>query len=130
MIESKKVVVVDDDLKVTMMMERLLIKRGFRIFSANEGKKAWELIKKERPDVLVTDILQPGLDGIRLCNLVKNDPVLGDIKVIVISGVYNEASFKTQMDCRADGFIEKPVDLNHLVELIVKNIDKYFESRG
>lgn len=128
MIESKKVVVVDDDLKVTMMMERLLIKRGFQVFSANEGKKAWELIKKEKPDVLVTDILQPGLDGVSLCNLVKNDPVLSYIKVIVISGVYNETSFKTQMDCRADGFIEKPIDLNILVELIVKNINKCLES--
>ena len=130
MIESKKIVVVDDDLKVTMMMERSLLRRGFQVFSANEGKKALELIKNEKPDVLVTDILQPGLDGVSLSNLVKNDPILGDIKVIVISGVYNEASFKTQMDCRADGFIEKPVDMNHLAELIVKNIEKCFENKG
>ena len=130
MIESKKIVVVDDDLKVTMMMERSLLKRGFQVFSANEGKKALELIKNEKPDVLVTDILQPGLDGVSLSNLVKNDPILGDIKVIVISGVYNEASFKTQMDCRVDGFIEKPVDMNHLADLIVKNIEKCFENKG
>ena len=130
MIVSKKVVVVDDDLKVTMMMERALIKRGFRVFSANEGKKALELVKNENPDVLVTDILQPGLDGVSLCNLIKNDSILGDIKVIIISGVYNEASFKTQMDCRADGFIEKPVDMNNLVDLIVKKIKKCFESKG
>lgn len=130
MIESKKVVVVDDDLKVTMMMERWLIKRGFRVFGANEGKKALELLKNEKPDVLVTDILQPGLDGVSLCDLVKNDPMFGDTKVIIISGVYNEASFRTQMDCRPDGFIEKPVDMNNLMELIVKKIDKCFESKG
>jgi two-component system alkaline phosphatase synthesis response regulator PhoP len=130
MIESKKVVVVDDDLKVTMMMERALIKRGFRVFSANEGKKALELVKNEKPDVLVTDILQPGLDGVSLCNLIKNDAIFGDIKVIIISGVYNETSFKTQMDCRADGFIEKPIDMNNLADLIVKKINKCFESKG
>ena len=130
MIESKKIVVVDDDVKVTMMMERLLLKRGFQVFSANEGKKALELVKKENPVVLVTDILQPGLDGVSLCNFVKNDPVLGDIKVIIISGVYNEASFKAHMDCRPDGFIEKPVDVNNLVDLLVKKIDKYYENKG
>jgi CheY-like chemotaxis protein len=130
MIESKKVVVVDDDLKVTMMMERALIRRGFQVFSANEGKKALELVKNENPDVLVTDILQPGLDGVSLCNLIKNDPTHGDTKVIIISGVYNEASLKTQMDCQPDGFIEKPVDMNNLVDLIVKKINKCLESKG
>ena len=131
MIESKKVVVVDDDLKVTMMMERSLMKRGFQVFSANEGKKALDLVKTKNPDVVVTDILQPGLDGVSLCNLIKNDPILGNIKVIIISGVYNEANFKTQMDCRLhDGFIEKPIDINNLVELIVKKIGQCFERRG
>ena len=130
MIESKKVVVVDDDLKVTMLMERALMKRGFQVFSANEGKKALELVKTKNPDVVVTDILQPGLDGVSLCNLIKNDPILANIKVIIISGVYNEASFKMQMDCPNDGFIEKPVDMNNLVELIVKKIGQCFESKG
>lgn len=130
MIESKKVVVVDDDLKVTMMMERGLIRRGFQVFSANEGKKAMELVKNENPDVVVTDILQPGLDGVSLCNLIKNNPEFGDTKVIIISGVYNEANFRTHMDCNPDGFIEKPVDMNELVELIVKKINNSFESKG
>jgi len=130
MIESKKVVVVDDDMKVTMLMERALMKRGFQVFTANEGKKALELVKTKDPDVVVTDILQPGLDGVSLCNLIKNDPILANIKVIIISGVYNEANFKMQMDCRHDGFIEKPIDINNLVELIVKKIGQCFESKG
>jgi sigma-B regulation protein RsbU (phosphoserine phosphatase) len=130
MIESKKVVVVDDDLKVTMMMERGLIRRGFQVFSANEGKKALELVKNETPDVVVTDILQPGLDGVSLCNLIKNDPKFGGTKVIIISGVYNEANFRTQMDCHPDAFIEKPLDVNNLVDLIVKKIKNSLESKG
>ena len=122
MIESKKVVIVDDDLKVIMMMERGLLKRGFQVFSTNEGKKALDLVQKEKPDVLVTDILQPGLDGVSLCNAVKNDPSLSDTQVIIISGVYNEASFKSHMDCHPDGFIEKPIDMSKLSQLIVDKI--------
>jgi sigma-B regulation protein RsbU (phosphoserine phosphatase) len=124
MIESKKVVVVDDDIKVTMMLERALLRRGFRVLCANEGKKALELVQDEKPDVLITDILQPGLDGVSLCNAIKNDPKLRLICVIIISGVYNEANFKTNIDCRPDGFIEKPVDMDKLCDLIVKKISK------
>lgn len=123
MIEPRTVVVVDDDLKVTTLLERALIKRGFRVFSTQEGKKALELVENERPDILITDILQPGLDGVSLCNAVKKNPAHSDTRVIIISGVYNETSFRLQMDCRPDGFIEKPIDINKLSDLIIERIN-------
>jgi CheY-like chemotaxis protein len=115
---EKKAVIVDDDPKVIMLIEKVLIPLGFQVFSAAEGKKALELVKEEKPNLLISDILQPGIDGISLCRLVKSDPESWDIKVILMTGVYKQASFKTQMDCAPDAFIEKPLEVAALTDLV------------
>jgi len=124
MLQSKKVVVVDDDEKVITLVEKALIRKGFQVFSANEGKKALELVKKEKPAVLIADILLPGIDGVELCRAVKDDPETCDIKVILITGIYNRASFKLEMNCRADGFIEKPIDIEELSRLANETVNR------
>jgi len=118
MINGKKVVVVDDDDKVVMLVEKALTRMGFQVFSADEGKKALELVKKEKPAVLISDILLPGMDGAELCQAVKNNPETADIKVILITGIYKQASLKLQINCRADGFIEKPIDIGEICRLV------------
>jgi CheY-like chemotaxis protein len=124
MSSGKKVVVVDDDLKVIMLVEKALTRMGFRVFSADEGNKALELVKEEKPGILITDILLPGIDGVELCKAVKDDPETGDIKVILITGIYNQASFKLQMNCRADGFLEKPIDIKELSRLVKETMNQ------
>jgi CheY-like chemotaxis protein len=124
MSNGKKVVVVDDDPKVVMLVEKALTQMGFRVFSADEGNKALELVKKEKPAVLITDILLPGIDGVELCKAVKDDPETGDINVILITGIYNRASFKLEMNCRADGFIEKPIDIEELSRLVNETVNR------
>ena len=123
MIESKKVVVVDDDAKVIILVEKVLTRLGYRVLSADNGKKAMELVKKEKPVLLISDILQPGIDGVGLCQSIKDDPQLVDIKVILMSGVYKQASFKLEMMGAApDGFIEKPLDVQQLENLVEKTL--------
>ena len=118
MSNGKKAVIVDDDAKVIMLLEKVLISLGFRVFSAIEGKRALELVQEEKPDLLISDILQPGIDGVSLCQWVKNHHEFEDLKIILMTGVYKQASFKTQMDCRPDAFIEKPLEVGKLTDLV------------
>ncbi len=118
---AKKAVVVDDDRKVLMLLEKALLGFGIQVLTAENGTKALELIKKEKPDLVVTDILIPGLDGIQLCNSIQEDPNLNS-KVIMITGVYNEASYRLEMDCKADAFIEKPIDIGKLKTVITQHL--------
>ena len=121
MIENRKVVVVDDDAKVIMLVEKVLTQLGFRVFSASEGKKALELVLKEEPALLITDILQPGIDGIGLCQAIKEDPVVGNTKIILMSGVYKQASLKREiMGCTPDAYLEKPLEVQQLKDLVEK----------
>ena len=120
--EVKKAVVVDDDLKVTVLLEKVLSEQGFQVFTTHDGKKALALVESEKPDVLITDILIPGMDGISLCQTIKSDPMLEDIVVIVMTGIYKQASFKAEMKCKPDGFIEKPLDVKQLKSLVLEKL--------
>ncbi len=122
MLVKKKAVVVDDDLKIVMMVEKALTGIGFEVFQAENGIKALELVKRERPDLLITDILIPGIDGIKLCKRVKEELDEDNIKVIIITGVFNESNFRLEMDCNADAFIAKPLDIKKLVQLVETTI--------
>jgi CheY-like chemotaxis protein len=114
----KSAVVVDDDQKIIIMTGEILSRMGFRIFSAGDGKKGLELIKQVIPDLIVCDLLLPGIHGAELCNLVRQDPSLDNAKIIAISAVYNESDYKLVMNCKADAFIEKPFDIDDFEQLV------------
>lgn len=122
MSNQRKAVVVDDDLKILMLLEKALTGMGFQVFQADNGNKALALVKQEKPDLLIADILIPGIDGIKLCKQVKAEYSEDSIKVIIITGVFNESNFRLEMDCNADAFIAKPLDLKKLTQLIAAKV--------
>jgi CheY-like chemotaxis protein len=118
----KKAVIVDDDVKVLMLLEKALKNLGFEVFSSENGTKALELCQKERPLLLITDILQPGIDGIGLCQAVKDDPELSHTKIIMITGVYKESNIRMEMNCKSDAFIEKPINIKDLEKVVLEKV--------
>lgn len=118
MSSGRRVVVVDDDLKVVILVSKAMAELGFEVFSAEDGGKALELVKKEKAHLLITDILQPGLDGTQLCQAVQQDPETEGTYIIVMSGVYQESMFRSQMECKTQGFLEKPIDVVKLKQLV------------
>lgn len=122
MTEAKTAVIVDDDAKVVMLVEKALKNMGFQVFSAENGATALELCHKEQPDLLVTDILQPGIDGVNLCQQVKEDPFLLHTKVIMVTGVYKESQFRREMNVYPDAFIEKPLNMKDLEKLVNEKV--------
>jgi two-component system alkaline phosphatase synthesis response regulator PhoP len=123
MAEAKKAVVVDDDPKIVMLVDKALQRLGYQVFDSADGNMALELVKKEKPQLLITDILLPGIDGVDLCRAVKTDAELQDTKVIMVTGVYNEANFRLEMECSADAFIEKPLDIGKLERLVEEKVN-------
>jgi CheY-like chemotaxis protein len=114
-----KIVVVDDDVKVVILLEKVLKKLGFEVFSADDGNKALELVKKERPDLLISDMLIPGLHGIELSKTIKQDPELKDTIVVLMTAVYGKREYTSNdMDSMADKYIDKPIDVKNLINLI------------
>jgi len=118
---SKKALVVDDDIKIVLIVESVLKDLGFEVESAGDGTIALEMIKKNKPDLLISDMLIPGIHGIELSQMIKDDPELQDIKIVLMTAVYKRADYmSSSMDSKADAYVDKPIDVKNLVNVISK----------
>ncbi len=120
----KKVVVVDDDQKVVMLLEKILLKMGCKVFKARGGTGAWDLVQREKPDLLVADMYIPGIMGMELAQKVKSTAILSHCKVLLISSVFKEDVISGDIHKAADGFIKKPIDVKAFVTEVVNLVSR------
>lgn len=107
------------------MLEMILSRHKFQVLSAQDGSQGLEQAKQERPDAVISDMLIPKIHGLELCKMIKQDPDLNQIKVILMTAVYKGTTFKFEArECGADFFIEKPINTNELLALL----DDMFEN--
>ncbi|MBN2207018.1 MAG: response regulator [Candidatus Aminicenantes bacterium] len=107
----KKIVLVEDDPVALRLLEGILSQADFLVRSARDGQTGFDLVRKERPDLVVSDVVLPRLDGLGLCARIKDDPDLASTKVVLTTAVYKNVTLKQVMrDSKADAVIEKPID--------------------
>jgi len=128
---SNKIVIVDDDRITRAILEKALIIRGFWVYSAKDGAEGYELVKREKPDLLISDMLIPKIHGLDLCRKIKESPDLRDVKIILMTAVYkNIALIQEAKASGADEFIEKPLNIENVIKLINKLLNKEEESNS
>ncbi|MFQ5721206.1 MAG: PleD family two-component system response regulator [Candidatus Aminicenantales bacterium] len=116
---KRKIVLVDDDRVTLTMLQMVLFKHGYKVFTAEDGQRGLELVQEIHPDVLITDMLLPKIDGLSLCKKIKESPELEKTKVIMITAVYKGISFRHEAEeSGADAFVEKPIDTKKLISKI------------
>jgi CheY-like chemotaxis protein len=92
---------------------------------AGDGKVAYNLVQENKPDLIITDIRMPFMDGNELANLLRSNPAFSDIPLIALSASVQEKSIEIFENF--DDFIEKPVDINYLLKTISKYSKHVFE---
>jgi CheY-like chemotaxis protein len=118
-----KILVVDDDNVTLTMLKMILSRHGYQALSAKDGKEGLDLASKEKPDVVISDMLLPRIHGLDLCKKIKQDPQLKKIKVFLMTAVYKGATFQLEAkSCGADHFIEKPIDTNELLSKLDESL--------
>ena len=116
---SVKVVIVDDDRSTLALLERVLIMRGFWVYSAKDGEEGFNMINKEQPDLVISDMLMPKIHGVELCKTIRATPELKHTKVIMMTGVYKgRFGLEEAFDSGADYFITKPINMDNLLKKI------------
>ena len=126
---AKKVLVVDDDPDVRLFSVTVLEENGYTPLEAANGEEGLKMIKEEKPDLVILDILMPRQSGIRLYRELKTDKSLKDIKVIILSGIAKKTFLRSQKALTEFGgaevpepeiYLEKPVEPEVLAENIKK----------
>jgi len=112
---GKKILVVDDEVKILNMIKTYLEKEGFIVFSAEDGKTALELFKKHEPDLMVLDLMLPEMDGFDICKSVRRH---SDVPIIMLTAKTEEIDKLLGLELGADDYITKPFSLRELTARI------------
>lgn len=108
MSKDVKILIAEDSLTQAVKLQFILQKNGYKVSLARNGREALESFKKEKPDILITDIVMPEMDGYELCKNIKFNETLKDIPVILLTTLSDPKDIIRGLECRADTFITKP----------------------
>ncbi len=114
----KKVLVCDDDQGILEVLTVILEAEGFKVYVLNHGKGIQKRIKEFNPDLILLDIMMPGIDGREITKILKREKETVGIPIIILSALSNEA--KIAYDIGADDFLAKPFDINDLTAKVRK----------
>jgi CheY-like chemotaxis protein len=122
---AKTLLVVEDDLEVRQMLDQILRFSGYDVTTAQNGVEALAAIEKQRPGLIVTDILMPKMDGFGLIYRLRTDAKTQNIPVVFLTATYVAADDKDFAGAMgATRFLQKPVDTRDLLEMIVELLNQ------
>ena len=121
---KRKVLIVDDDEELVELIADALERDGrFEVRSVNNGFDAGMMVKEYRPDLIVLDVMLPDINGKEVCQRVRSDKSMNDVRIICISGMVEEDKVSELRAAGADDFMHKPFDVEKLVERMCGLLD-------
>src|SRR5687768_18030552 len=112
---SPLILVADDSPQNRLVAEGQLTPCGYRVITAADGPTAIELFRKERPDLILLDVLMPGLDGFETCKRIRELPRGDDVPIVFITALGDLETQRVALDSGADDFLGKPVQRTELL---------------
>lgn len=120
--ETQTILVVDDNRDNVEILRAFLDSRGYRVVCALDGKSALAKMEEVAPDLVLLDVMMPGIDGWQVCRTIKNHPEFGSTRVMMVTA---KGGFEDKMEgmrSGADDYVVKPIDLNELAEKVKRNL--------
>jgi len=121
---KRKALIVDDDPELVELIRDVLEADGrFEVRVANNGFDAGMMTKEYRPDIIILDVMLPDINGKEVCQRVRSDSSMDDVKIICISGMVEQDKIADLKAAGADDFMQKPFEIEALVERICQHLD-------
>lgn len=120
----KKVLIIDDDADYRELIGEVLSLEGWRVLTAADGEAGLEMVSKERPDVVLCDLLMPRSNGFLVCRRIRNDFTLRNTKIVVTSGRDYDSDRLAAREAGADEYLTKPVKPYDLLAVIARLTDE------
>lgn len=111
-----RILIVDDDKGLTQLLRLVFESKGFGVTIAHDGEQALEALKTELPEVILLDIMMPGMDGIEVCRQVRADPRTCDTPVIVLTAKSDPETRRLAIEAQATEYLVKPIRPSDLIQ--------------
>ena len=113
----KRILVVDDEIGALTLIGIMLDRGGFEVLKARDANQALTVLDKETPDLMILDVMMPGVDGIELCQLIRKRTTTAETPILILSARGDAESVMRGMDAGASDYLPKPI-LHH--DLVAK----------
>ena len=115
----KKILLAEDEDAVrTLVRETIRDDSRYRLLEARNGKEALEIARREKPDLILLDIIMPIYDGFEVCRQVKSDPVTKETTIIMLTALTQESDREMAKSMGADGYLTKPFSPTSLIQKV------------
>jgi len=120
------ILLADDHPDIVRLLQIALKSDGYTILTAFDGLEALETVERERPELVILDVVMPGLDGFRVLNRIKTDPALRETVVVMLTDRDQPEDVALGLDVGADFYLSKPFRPTEVTSLV----RRIFENRG
>ena len=127
---AKEILIVDDEPSIVIPIQFLMEQQGYSVIVAENGEDALDIIHKYKPDLVLLDIMLPGIDGYEVCEIVRLNPRYRHIKIIFLTAKGREVEIAKGMALGADAYITKPFSNAEVVEKVKELLDEINEETG
>jgi len=115
---GQKILLIDDHATVRSLIETMLALRGYQVLHALDGGSGLQVARQERPDLILLDVMMPGLDGFEVCRRLKSDPLTSDIPVVFLSARDDRLSAEMGRQCGGVAYLRKPFRTQDVLGLL------------
>ncbi len=119
---GKKILIVDDSPTDMKRITLLLKNKGYIISTATDGERALDIVLKDKPDLVLLDVILPKKNGFQVCREVKTDPEIKDVKIILVTSKGQATDKVWGLKQGADGYLTKPFEDQELVKLLAEHV--------
>ena len=116
--EKNQILIIEDEKDIGELLEYNLQKEGFDTILANNGESGLRVAKKEKPNLLILDLMLPGIDGLDVCRLIKSDNDIKNISIVMLTALGQEEDIVKGLESGADDYITKPFSFKVLIARI------------
>jgi len=122
---KREILIVEDNPQTVKLIKFILEKNNYSTVSAKDGEQGLQMAKEKKPDLIILDLMLPGMDGYRVCETLKADTDTKVIPILVLTALDTGGDFEKALEKKADWYITKPFEPQHLL----KRIDYLIEKR-
>ncbi len=112
---KKKILVADDETDIVELIAYNLEQEGFTVIRAFDGRRAWEMVRTEKPDLVILDLMMPALPGMEVCRLIRRQPETAAIPIIMLTAKSDPVDKVLGLEVGADDYLTKPFHIRELI---------------
>jgi len=123
-----EILIVDDEPNIVLSLEYLMKKEGYQVRTASNGEEALHALQESKPDLVLLDVMMPRMDGYEVCQVVRSDPKLSSVRIIMLTAKGREIEREKGLALGADDYVTKPFATRDLVDKVKSFIEDSSQS--